>query len=117
MNRKYRHKSRLLMVCAVVTVVVAAGCSSAPPKEETRLDTQAAEYPEAVALYKKSCISCHAADLQGRVGPNLQQAGSKFTADELANLISEGKGGMPAYKKSLNAEEIQALAEWLAQQK
>jgi len=106
-----------LIVLAAVAVIGAAGCSGTPPKEETRLDKQAAEYPEAVALYKKSCLSCHASDLEGRVGPNLQQVGSKFNADELANLISEGKGGMPSYKKSLSTEEIHALADWLAQQK
>ncbi|MFF2890192.1 c-type cytochrome [Paenibacillus sp. NPDC057967] len=72
----------------------------------------------AVAIYKKQCISCHAHDLSGRVGPALQIVGSAYTAEQLATIIGEGSGrGMPAYGNRLDQDEIEALAQWLAKMK
>lgn len=69
---------------------------------------------EAVALYKKQCMSCHATDLSGRVGPNLQEVGSRLTDEQLIMIIQEGVKGMPAYKNRLEQKEIEVLAQWLA---
>lgn len=76
------------------------------------VDTAAAE-----EVYKKSCIGCHAADLAGGVGPNLQKVGSEMTADQIEDTIVNGKGGMPAFKGQLTDEEINSLAGWLAAKK
>lgn len=72
----------------------------------------------AVAIYKKQCISCHASDLSGRVGPALATIGSDFTAEQLMTIIEEGSGrGMPAYGHRLEQSQIEALAEWLSRMK
>lgn len=75
------------------------------------------EEERAVALYKKQCMSCHAVDLSGRVGPSLQKAGSQMTVEQLAERIRVGGKGMPAYQKILKAEEVEALAHWLSKNK
>ncbi len=72
-----------MALASIAAVLLLSACGAAVPKEPGLLDSQAADYPEAVALYKQSCLSCHAVNLQGRVGPGLQQAGSKFTESEL----------------------------------
>ncbi|MFC5647669.1 c-type cytochrome [Paenibacillus solisilvae] len=72
---------------------------------------------EAVALYKKQCMSCHATDLSGRVGPSLQEIGSRLTEEQLIMIIQEGEKGMPSYKNRLEQEEIEGLAQWLAKMK
>ncbi|CAH8715362.1 cytochrome c [Paenibacillus melissococcoides] len=68
----------------------------------------------AMTLYKKQCLSCHAADLSGRVGPSLQEIGSKMSEQQLINTVQDGSKGMPAFKKVLRADEIETLAHWLS---
>ena len=71
----------------------------------------------AEAVYQKQCIACHAADLHGGVGPNLQKVGSTMAADAIAAKISAGGGGMPAFKGVLTDDEINGLADWLSTKK
>jgi cytochrome c551 len=71
----------------------------------------------AEAVYQQQCIACHAADLHGGVGPNLQNVGSRMSADNIAAKISAGGGGMTAFKGVLTDPEIHALADWLAAKK
>lgn len=61
-------------------------------------------------IYAKSCSSCHGADLSGGFGPDLQNAGNDFSADEISDIILNGVGQMPA--QSLSQEEAESLAEW-----
>ncbi|MHA6480738.1 c-type cytochrome [Paenibacillus sp. strain BS8-2] len=76
------------------------------------VDAAAAE-----ALYKNSCIGCHAADLAGGVGPNLQKVGGEMTTDEIHDKIAKGGGGMPGFKDQLTDAEIDSLVGWLAAKK
>ncbi|MFF2885388.1 c-type cytochrome [Paenibacillus sp. NPDC057967] len=68
------------------------------------------------AVYKSRCLGCHGTDLQGRVGANtnLQQVGSRMSAEEITAQIEQGKGLMPGFADSLSQQEIDGLAEWLA---
>jgi mono/diheme cytochrome c family protein len=46
--------------------------------------------------------------------PDLRSSVVQNTADaELAQIISNGKGGMPAFKSSLSDDQIQALATYV----
>ncbi|WP_083436597.1 cytochrome c [Paenibacillus sp. P22] len=36
---------------------------------------------------------------------------------QLTEIVTNGKGGMPAFKDTLSAEEIDTLTTWLAKQK
>lgn len=75
------------------------------------VDTAAAE-----EIFQSNCAACHGADLSGGAGPNLTAVGSKYSADEIANIIKNGKGGMPA-QKQVSDEDVQVLAAWLAEKK
>jgi cytochrome c6 len=68
------------------------------------------------ATYRTKCATCHGADGGGsKVGksmnvPDLRsQAVQKLSDAELAQIISDGKGGMPSFKSSLSEAEIHAL--------
>ncbi|MBO8157621.1 MAG: cytochrome c [Bacillaceae bacterium] len=71
------------------------------------VDTAAAE-----GIYKNNCSMCHGADLAGGAGPNLQQIGSKYSKDEIVNIIKNGKGNMQAI--NISDEDANTVAEWLA---
>ncbi|KHE70415.1 cytochrome c550 [Halobacillus sp. BBL2006] len=67
-------------------------------------------------LFQAKCASCHGGDLSGGVGPNLQKVGSKYSADEIKEIILNGKGSqMPA--GLYTGEDATKLAEWLAKKK
>lgn len=70
---------------------------------------------EAEKLYKQNCASCHANDLSGNVGPNLQKVGSKLDKSGIKDIIINGKGSMPP--KQLEGQEAETVAAWLAMKK
>jgi cytochrome c6 len=66
--------------------------------------------------FRTKCAMCHGPDGAGSaVGksmnvPDLRSSVVQNTADgELAQIISNGKGGMPAFKSSLSDDQIHAL--------
>src|ERR1700757_1097256 len=68
------------------------------------------------ATFRTKCATCHGQDGAGsEVGksmnvPDLRsEAVQKKTDAELAQVISNGKGGMPPFKGSLSEDQIQAL--------
>jgi cytochrome c551 len=120
----------LVLVMAAI-LLAAAGCggnnntNNAPPPANN--SNNAPEAPPAgnagtvdataEAVYKQQCISCHAADLSGGVGPNLQKIGATMSADQISTQIQNGGGGMPPFKGTLTDDEITALTDWLANHK
>ncbi len=76
--------------------------------EEVALD------PEAIA---QNCIGCHGGDLEGveGSGPSLQKIGSKYSEEEINEIIMNGIEGTAMPGGLVSSEEAQVLAEWLAQ--
>jgi cytochrome c551 len=71
----------------------------------------------AEGLFEANCAACHGADLAGGAGPNLQKVGANLSADEIKNIILNGKGGMPEQGDRVSDDEAQELADWLAAKK
>ncbi len=74
---------------------------------------QTASKPEDIV--KQSCTSCHGDQLQGAVGPNLQKIGGKLSKDEIKEILSKGKGNMPA--NIVPADQAAKVADWLSKKK
>ncbi|WP_214824445.1 cytochrome c550 [Exiguobacterium algae] len=62
----------------------------------------------------KGCTGCHGGNLEGGVGPALTGVGERLSAEEIQNIIVNGRGQMPAGLAS--AEEAEVLANWLIEQ-
>ena len=66
-------------------------------------------------VYASSCAGCHGSDGGGGVGPQLADGAvvEAFPdpADEVA-VVTDGRGGMPAFGDRLSAEEIDAVVEF-----
>lgn len=90
-----------------------------PSKKEELPALVDANDPAADIAQKANCISCHGADYKGNGNfPALLGVGDRYDSKEaIAEVIANGKGGMPAFKDQLSAEEIDALATWLSKQK
>jgi len=65
-------------------------------------------------VYRRDCAKCHGKTAEGRHfgGPSLiSEKAAATSADDLRNLITNGKGRMPKYASKLTPEEIDALVE------
>ncbi|QPQ31682.1 menaquinol-cytochrome c reductase cytochrome b/c subunit [Lysinibacillus sp. JNUCC 51] len=61
----------------------------------------------------KTCIGCHAADLKG--GPAAPKLlGNELTAEQVEDIIHNGRGGMPPGQFKGTDEEAKQLAEFIA---
>jgi cytochrome c6 len=69
------------------------------------------------SLFKSRCAACHGADGKGdtAIGRSMHMRSlaspevQKKTNKELTDIISDGKGAMPAYKDKLSGSEIKDL--------
>ena len=65
-------------------------------------------------VYEKNCAKCHGKTAEGRHfgGPSLIADKATTTpADDLRNIITNGKGRMPKYTGKLTAGEIDTLVQ------
>ncbi|GKU79518.1 menaquinol-cytochrome c reductase cytochrome b/c subunit [Paenibacillus sp. L3-i20] len=71
-----------------------------------------------MSTIQSQCMSCHANDLSGAMGPALLGVGNRMTKEEIVTTVTEGRGGgaMPAYGGDLSTEEIDQIATWLSKQ-
>ena len=76
---------------------------------------------QAQDLFKAKCAACHGADASGNTPMgkklnirDLHSAEVQSQTDaQLSDIISKGKGKMPAYEKSLTAEQISQLVAFI----
>ena len=91
-----------LFAVSLVMQPVAAGAAT------HGLDSTAKVIAAGKKVYMKSCMSCHAANGKGDVGPKLQ--GLKISDARLTKIIKNGKPGqMPAFGSKLSATDLKAV--------
>ena len=103
-------KTRKLLVLIAVVVIAAAG-----------IPAMADSGPDAAPIYKGKCAMCHGPDGAGQTptGKTMKVRDlrspevKKMTDADLAKVISDGKGKMPAYKAKLSAADITALVNFV----
>jgi mono/diheme cytochrome c family protein len=67
------------------------------------------------SIFTANCGSCHTladAGTSGAVGPNLDDA--KPTKDLVVQRVTNGQGQMPSFKGSLDADQIDAVADYVS---
>jgi mono/diheme cytochrome c family protein len=100
-------------VVAVFTTAVLAAIFVVPASSGAFTGTA----DEGEALFKAKCVGCHGADGSGNtpIGKNLKIRDLKSaevqgqTDAQLLQAISQGKGKMPGYEKSLGADKCKLL--------
>jgi mono/diheme cytochrome c family protein len=89
---------------AIALVLLASSASQAQTASPGTLTTN--------PVYEKKCAKCHGKTAEGRHfgGPSVvSRQATSMSADDLHNIISNGKGRMPKYAGKLTPEEIDTL--------
>jgi mono/diheme cytochrome c family protein len=80
-----------------------------------------ADVAAAEATYKAKCASCHGADGKGKDALKTQDFASAavqgMSDAELTTIITDGKGKMPAYAKSLKPDQVKDLVAYIRSKK
>lgn len=124
--RGIRIMKKWLLAMLFGTVLVLGACGggddeNASEKPADKDDTKTEENGGSVdataaeGVYQDNCLSCHGADLSGGNGPALTDVGSKYSSEEIADIIKNGKGSMP--ENMAKGDDVQLLADWLAEKK
>ena len=91
-------------------VIVAAGMFL--PSTHARADAAAGQ-----ATYKAKCAACHGSDAKGKDALKTKDFASpevqSMSDAELTALITDGKGKMPGYGKSLKPDQIKDLVTYI----
>ncbi|MEH7180496.1 cytochrome c551 [Neobacillus vireti] len=112
------------IICvAFLGLITACGGGNDETKEDTNNtqeqttdeQEQTADAGDGDALFQQSCSSCHGGDLVSGGAPDLDKIGSKYSKDEIEQIILKGQGGMPG--GLLKGEDADAVASWLAEKK
>ena len=77
---------------------------------------QAGEVPDPQKLYENNCLSCHAPNRLGGMGPTLlPESLARLKKPEAVKIITEGLPAtqMPPFGAVLKPDEIKALADWI----
>jgi mono/diheme cytochrome c family protein len=67
------------------------------------------------SIFTTTCGACHTlsdAGTSGAVGPNLD--GAKPSKDRVVDRVTNGQGGMPSFKGTLDEAQIQAVADYVS---
>lgn len=64
------------------------------------------------SLYNSRCASCHREDRTGGIGPSLVDIGKRMSRDEIAAIVRQGSGRMPAFP-DMGARNITDVADFL----
>lgn len=94
-------------------ILLSSVATAASSAEEVRLVLGRQVFTEQA---QPSCSLCHSlrdAGASGVVGPDLDQL--KPSAERVANAVRGGVGVMPSFAASLSAEQIEAVAHYVAQ--
>jgi cytochrome c551 len=97
------------------TSLALAACGGGEEATDTNEGGGEATAAAAEQVYQQSCASCHGQNLEGKVGPDLANVGSKYSKDEIKQIIENGQGGMPG--GLIQGEDADKVADWLAAKK
>ena len=113
------------LACAAVTIVLLF-TNEPDDVDQPVVDTSVAttapvedggggDVVDGAAVYDDSCAGCHGDDGGGGVGPQLAGGAAVEAfpdpADQIA-VVTDGRGGMPAFRGRLTTEEIVAVVEY-----
>lgn len=106
----------------IVTFIVAAAAGLSLFTVLGAGNTNEAGAADTATIYNRQCVSCHGRDGRGRTRKGRQTKARDMTdaswqddiSDErLFNSISNGRGKMPAFRKKISENDIDALVAYI----
>jgi mono/diheme cytochrome c family protein len=99
-----------VIAVAIFLVMLFANDPTAPPPAPAAA-VEAAGGIDGAQLYKNRCAGCHGGDGSGGIGPRLAGRMTAKFPDPAAQIavVTNGRGGMPAFGERMTPEEIAAL--------
>jgi mono/diheme cytochrome c family protein len=94
---------QLTFLLGSMSVALIAASAQTAPSDATLLNNP---------VYTKNCSKCHGKNAEGHMlgGPSLTSTkAAAMSADDLRNIIANGKGHMPKYVGKLTPDEIDTL--------
>ncbi len=92
------------------------GNEGATQSQSATQDTGSTDADGAKVFASAGCAGCHtlkAANATGKTGPNLDD--TKPSEDLVMERVTNGKGGMPAFKGQLSEDEIHAVSVYVSE--
>ena len=113
-----RRLGRIVLVVPIA--VLAAGCgggsssSTADVPELRGAQMEDAGLVEGRSVWAANCTRCHGLDGRGGVGPKLagKVVGAFPDVDDQIELVSNGKGIMPAWRSSLTKTQVRDVVRY-----
>jgi mono/diheme cytochrome c family protein len=105
----------LLFVAKPAPLPTKAGATGADPPGGPAAKVAAvpaASHSDGAAIFRAQCAGCHGAQGQGSFGPQLAQGrvAQRFPDPQSEiNVVTKGRGSMPAFGASLAADQIAAV--------
>jgi cytochrome c551 len=99
-------KKLLALLMGTILVMGLAACGGGSDTDKTQ---------NAETIASQNCYSCHGDNLKGAMGPNLQKIGSKYSKDEILDILKNGKGNMPP--NVIKGSDAEKVATWLSEKK
>lgn len=105
-------RSKILILIFSVACV---GSLSAKNSQSMPINASEPVFADGAAIFAERCASCHGADGRAQTAKGKRKGATDFTSDKwrpnearMIKVITDGKGNMPAFKDTLNADEIRA---------
>lgn len=95
-----------LLAMVGLSLLLLAGCSS---------NAETSKEADGETIYGNKCSACHGGDLKGAVGPSVLNMSSKYSEQELLNLIENGTEKMPGHL--ISDKENKLVTKWLLEKK
>ena len=105
---------RIVNGIEVVAVIAALVWAFMLVANEPGADNVADAGSPGAAIFASNCATCHGADGEGSLGPQLAgKVAAKFpdVADQIA-VVTNGRNGMPSFEGGLSKEQIQQVVEY-----
>jgi mono/diheme cytochrome c family protein len=105
----------VVAVAVIVFIVLLFTNDPTPPPPVHPDVVAAAGGVDGAVIFGQRCAGCHGGDGSGGIGPRL--AGGRVVADfpdpqQQIAVVTNGRGGMPAFGKRLSGEEIAAVVDY-----
>lgn len=122
MNRNVKWPAGGLILLLLALLLVEITATRAMPQRRRRSTARPRGEKQVVDLFRTNCARCHGADGRGDTPLGHTYKSPNFTDPEwwrknseitgtrrLSEIVTRGKGGMPAFGKKLSRTEIRSL--------